>query len=182
MVPKYKTVGFGYDPADVYMHFLVDIPADLKADVKVYERVRWDSGADQTSDMDNCKVILKRKKWQAVRNAAEKELNRSLKKNGLLIGKFKQGTKTPVCRLLGKELLLLLWAVEPAATDEQVQTIIHSWLGLSREERWWLFTMVNASRGRWNDNKGWRIAVFYALADAASAPTGNVQEQLQMKF
>ena len=180
MIPSYKTIGFGYDPADVYTHFLVVIPKDPKGDVKVYERIRWDDADTQSSDLENCKVILKRKTWQAVRTAAEKELNRHLKESRLRIGHFKAGTEVPICRLLGKELMVLLWAVERAETPEQIQSAIHSWLGLSREERWWLFSMVNAASGKFSDHRGWRVAIFYALADAA--PVGNIQEQLQMHF
>lgn len=180
MAVKYKTVGFGYDPADVYSHFLVDIPKDTKEPVRVFERVVWDDNEKQTSDLNNCKIELSQKTWRIVKSSIEKEFNRLLKENRLLVGHFKGGTQVPVCRLLGKELLVLLWAVERAETNEQIHCAVCSWLGLSREERWWLFTMINASCGKHSDHKGWRVAIFYALAD--TAPVGNVMKQLHLNM
>ena len=37
--------------------------------------------------------------------------------------------------------------------------------GLSREERWWLFTMTNAVTGHADDKRGWRKAIRYALTE-----------------
>ena len=48
-------------------------------------------------------------------------------------------------RLFGKELLVLLWAVEaPDVTPEEIAVAIRNWLGLKPEERWWLYTMTAA--------------------------------------
>jgi hypothetical protein len=67
-------------------------------------------------------------------------------------------------KLMGKELMVLLWGIEnndPAG----IPTAIRNWLGLQPEERWWLYTMTNASTGGINDKKGWRAALRYALCE-----------------
>ena len=67
-------------------------------------------------------------------------------------------------RLMGKEMVLLAWAIEDC-DPSVIPTAIKNWLGLSQEERWWLFTMTNAATGGINDKRGWRKAVRYALSE-----------------
>ena len=56
--------------------------------------------------------------------------------------RFKAGDN-PVARLLGKELVLLAWAVEDAEPT-LIPNAIQNWRGLAPEERWWLYTMTAA--------------------------------------
>jgi len=93
----------------------------------------------------------------------ENELNKTLKNNNITVGKFKTGD-TPVDRLLGKEMILLLWAIEDS-DPTLIPTAIRNWLGFSREERWWLFTMTNATTGHADDKRGWRKAIRYAITE-----------------
>ncbi|CCJ33434.1 FIG00528661: hypothetical protein [Caloramator australicus RC3] len=59
---------------------------------------------------------------------------------------------------------MLAWAIEDC--DPSIIPIaIKNWLGLSKEERWWLFTMTNAATGHANDKRGWRKAIRYALTE-----------------
>ncbi len=71
---------------------------------------------------------------------------------------------TPLERLLGKELLVLVWAVEYCDMTD-VPIAIRNWLGLFPEERWWLYTMTNATTGNIDDRRGWRKALRYALCE-----------------
>ena len=66
--------------------------------------------------------------------------------------------------MFGKETLLLVWAIEDC-DPSIIPVAIRNWLGLSPEERWWLFTMTNASSGGLNDKYGWRKAIRYALTE-----------------
>ena len=70
-----------------------------------------------------------------------------------------------VQRLLGKELLVLAWAVEhPDVVEERVGVAVRNWLGLKPEERWWLYTMTAASTGFAHQvGLGWRDALRSAL-------------------
>ena len=68
-------------------------------------------------------------------------------------------------RLFGKELLVLLWAVElPDVKPEEIAVAIRNWLGLKPEERWWLYTMTAAATGLAHQaGMGWRGALRQAL-------------------
>ena len=70
----------------------------------------------------------------------------------------------PVEKLYGKEMMVLLWGIENN-DPSGIPTAIRNWMGLQPEERWWLYTMTNASTGGINDKKGWRTALRYALCE-----------------
>jgi len=67
---------------------------------------------------------------------------------------------------LGKELVLLAWAIEDADPGLIAQALAN-WLGLYPEERWWLYTQTAAASGHGitGRNVGWRKAVRYALTE-----------------
>lgn len=179
---KHQAIGFGYIPSETKHHFLVRIPKNTSSDVVIYERFIWDESEAQTSELEekNIKVIIKRDKWNAVKSVIEKEFNRRLQINNIIVGKFKIGD-IAVERLLGKELILLLWAIEDSDPG-LIAVAIKNWLGLSAEERWWLFTMANASTGHYSAKFGWRKAIRFALTenpvDDRNGIQGNLVEML----
>jgi hypothetical protein len=68
-------------------------------------------------------------------------------------------------RLLGKELLVLAWAVENAS-QETVPNAIRNWIGLRPEERWWLYSVTAAATGfPEHADIGWRKALRFALTE-----------------
>lgn len=69
-------------------------------------------------------------------------------------------------RELGKELVLLAWAIEDADSG-LIPTAIANWNGLEPEERWWLYTQTAAATGHGisDRGKGWRKALRYALTE-----------------
>lgn len=155
--------GFGYIPEETKHHFLVRIPGNKDQKVIVYERFKWDNEEPQVSEIgySNTKVIIDKHKWNLVKDAIQNEFNETLKFNNTIVGRFKAGD-IPVDRLLGKEMVLLLWAIEDS-DPSLIPVAIRNWLGFSREERWWLFTMTNASTGHADDKRGWRKAIRYAI-------------------
>lgn len=159
-------LGFGFDPIESEHHFLVIIPKSDDSNVIVYERFHWQFDKElQVIDpkKDIPKVALQKKKWKMIEEALKNEFNERLKKEKLPQGKWHVG-QNPVHRLFGKELVLLAWAIEDC--DPSVIPIaVKNWLGLSKEERWWLFTMTNAATGHMNDKRGWRKAIRYALTE-----------------
>lgn len=179
---KRQAMGFGYIPEETKHHFLVRIPRNKNHDVTIYERFEWDDAEEQQTDINdsNIKVMINRDKWDAVKDVVEKEFNRRLQINNTLVGKYKTGD-VPVERLLGKELILLLWAIEDS-DPSLINVALRNWLGLSAEERWWLFTMTNATTGHYPDKRGWRKAIRFALTenpvDDKSGIQGNVMELL----
>lgn len=92
------------------------------------------------------------------------EFNRRLKQAGKTVRRF--GTEeTAVQRLLGKEMLVLLWAIEQGdVSEEETAVAVRNWLGLKPEERWWLYTMTAAAAGYAHQvGLGWRRALRDAL-------------------
>ncbi|MBF0120191.1 MAG: DUF3780 domain-containing protein [Desulfobacterales bacterium] len=166
MSEKRIVLGFGFIPQESHHHFLVCIPHTKDGTVVIYERfARQDDDISKKINTyeDVAKAEISKHKWKLLEEALKNEFNNRLKKLKITVGKFVQG-KTPVERLLGKEMLLLVWAVEDC--DPSVIPIaIRNWLGLAPEERWWLFTMTNAATGGLHDKRGWRKAIRYALTE-----------------
>ena len=161
-----KSIGFGFDPMESQHHFLVVIPRSQTKTVVIYERFEWQEGVEEQSinGIHDCaKVELSKHKWKLIEDALRIEFNERLKKDRLLVGRWKTG-QVPVQRLFGKEMVLLAWAIEDC-DPSVIPTAIKNWLGLSPEERWWLFTMTNAATGDFKDKSGWLKAVRYALAE-----------------
>lgn len=158
-----KYLGFGFDPAENENHFFVIIPQDKKKEVEIYERFHWDDEEQKITRKDILKLRISRYKWSLLAKDVSAEFNSRLKTEKKSTGKFIVG-ETPVEKILGKELMVLLWGIEnndPAG----IPIAIRNWKGLQPEERWWLYTMTNASTGRINDRRGWRMALRYALCE-----------------
>jgi len=165
-------LGFGFCPAESAHHFLVTIPASNREDVLISEHFTWDPDSDGSrptfalgESEGKLRVLLRRAKWDAIADEVRVELNQRLKQEGIRSGTWKTGTNT-VSRLLGKELVLLAWAIEES-DPALIPVAIKNWLGLVPEERWWLYTMTSAATGHaiQGRGKGWRKAVRYALTE-----------------
>lgn len=166
MAERRRIIGFGFDPLESQHHFLVVIPRSNDGKVVIYERFKWQDDAEvQAIDytIDRPKVELGKYKWKLIEDALKDEFNSRLKQEKLPVGKWHIG-QVPVQRLFGKEMVLLTWAIEDC-DPSVIPTAIKNWLGLSPEERWWLFTMTNAATGGLKDKRGWRKAVRYALTE-----------------
>lgn len=167
---KKESYGFGVDPAQSKNHFFVlilpkDQNTDPKSYVQIYERYTWTEGGEQKlAPEDVLRITLDKHKWEEVKAALTTEFNARLKKEGLKTSKFAATGGTPVERLFGKEMMVLLWSIEDS-DPSVISTAIRNWKGLLPEERWWLYTMTNAATGGLKDNKGWRKALRYALCE-----------------
>ena len=172
MAKRFSSEGFGFIPMESAHHFLVTIPAATKEMVLISEHFALAESEEKQElnfalgkEDSNLRVILERVKWEAVAGAVRNEFNERLKKMGLKQGQWKAG-RISLSRLLGKELVLLGWAVEDADPG-LIPAAIKNWLGLMPEERWWLYTMTNAATGHavYGKNRGWRKAVRFALTE-----------------
>jgi hypothetical protein len=110
--------------------------------------------------------------WDVISPEVRPEFNRRLKAEDKPAGRW-GADETAVQRLLGKELLVLLWAVElPDVKPEEIAVAIRNWLGLKTEERWWLYTMTAAATGLAHQSgMGWRGALRQALCFGTRADT-----------
>ncbi len=167
---KPEIIKFGFIPKENKHHFLVVIPTKSHKDqnVKIYERYTWQENCKkQTIDIkkDKLKAKISKIKWEKIKSDLEIEFRNRLKDKKIPYGQAKWTTgDNPVDSLLGKELLLLVWAIEncePSAID----TAIKNWKMLDIAERWWLYTMTNAATGEVDDSIGWRKAIKYALSE-----------------
>ncbi|MEQ8187995.1 MAG: DUF3780 domain-containing protein [Candidatus Eremiobacterota bacterium] len=159
--------GFGFKPDESRHHILVCIPEKKDGSVIIYERFSWqDDERKQTINEygeDQAKARISKHKWELLKDTLQTEFNSRLKKQKMSAGRFVIG-QTSVERMLGKELLVLVWAVEDC-DPANVPVAIRNWLGLAPEERWWLYTMTNAATGHIDDRMGWRKALRYALCE-----------------
>jgi hypothetical protein len=166
---KTRTYGFGVDPAQSENHFFAlsrpKPPNAASPPIQIYERYSWTRGDEQIlNDADVLRIEISKHKWGEVKAALTNEFNARLKKDGLKIGKFPAVGGTPVERLFGKEMMVLLWAIEDC-DPSVITTAVRNWKGLMPEERWWLYTMTNAATGEIKDRRGWRKALMYALCE-----------------
>lgn len=178
MSKKKKAIGFGFIPEDSEHHFLVQIPKKRNGNVVIYERFDWQPKAAEQAIrafMDRPKVMFSKHKWNLISDALKTEFNKRLKAAKLNIGQWRIG-QVMVEKLFGKEMVLLAWAIEDC-DPSVIPSAIANWRGLSPEERWWLFTMTNASTGNVNDKRGWRKALRYALTENPVSEK-NVQRNL----
>lgn len=168
----YQSYGFGFDPKETKHHFVVIIPKSKKEKVKVFERFNWTGESELTTindkpSMDNrLKVEIPYAVWERVKSPLSQEFNTRLKREGYKQGTWKVGNN-PVHRLLGKEMVLLLWAVEDIknADDDRILKAVINWRGLRPEERWFLFDLTNAATGSVSDRTGWRMGIKWGLLE-----------------
>jgi len=111
------------------------------------------------------RVVLARPKWDAIADEVRAQFNVRLRRMNLKPGGWKSGTNL-LRRELGKELVLLAWAIEDA-DPVLIPAALANWGGLAPEERWWMYTQTAGATGHGiNDRgRGWRKAVRYALTE-----------------
>jgi hypothetical protein len=189
MTTKLKIIGFGFMPSESHHHFIVNIPYARSKDKNIYisEQSEWAENEERRNlieklshDGSMLRVIIPHIKWSEIADEVKAEFNRRLQYNGLKTGKWKAGLN-PISRILGKELVLLAWAIEDS-DPSLIPVAIKNWLGLAPEERWWLFTMTNAATGHAisGKGKGWRKAVRYALTE--NPVSSDVKPSTHRKF
>lgn len=175
-----KSYGFGVVPVRSAHHFFVVLPNPVGHSlVRVYERFHWSSAKDGASGprdaelgpdlspvyrngqriegSDVLRLELSLGKWEKVVKPVTSEFNARLRKSELSAGKFANGG-VAVAEEMGKELMVLLWAIKDADPG-QVAVAVENWLGFRPEERRWLYTMTNARFGGLDERQGWRMAL-----------------------
>ena len=167
-----KFEGFGA-PKDFGAHrFKVQIPAGRSGDVLVIEDYGYLAGINGNPDSD-LRVRLPRSKWTAAADASRKDFNARLRAKKVAPSTWKPDENF-LDRMLGKELCVLLWAIEHSNLPEEIEVICRKWSSLRPEERWWLYAMTVAEGGMAEDLKrGWRKALYNALSDGEPSPKRN---------
>ena len=170
------TAPANFDCSDIYQEhgYLVRLTKGRDALVQVFEvfgRLPTDR-EPQWAPETVLRCEAPRAVWDVVSPEARAEFNRRLKQEGKPAGRW-GADETAVQRLFGKELLVLLWAVEmPDVKPEEVGVAIRNWHGLKPEERWWLYTMTGAATGLAHQvGMGWRGALRQALCFGTRSDT-----------
>lgn len=162
----HRPLGFGVPATSDPHHFRFRIPRGNAAPVLICEHLGMGSESAREQVID--RVLLERHRWSAIRAEVQRAFNARLQEHHLATGTWKVGD-TLVDRLLGKELCVLVWAIE-RLDPEKIPIAVRNWLAPRPEERWWLFGMTAiATGGMGHANKGWRVALRYALGDVAQS-------------
>lgn len=165
--------GFGYAPPEPGGYFDVVIRAGPQGAVRVYECFALGEARSlETRPEDILKAELTKERWDKPAPAVTAEFNRRLRMEKKPAGRFITG-HNPVERMMGMELLVLLWGTEYEEL-EAFPTALRNWLGLLPEERQWLYTVTNESSGRIHDRNGWRAALRYILCENPVDGTGRI--------
>jgi hypothetical protein len=176
-----KPLGFGFLPSRSQHHFVVtlDSGSALISEHLHYEEseARREVSLALGREDDKLRVVLPLVKWAAIAESVREVFNDRLKLVALPPAKWDKSC-TPLSRLLGKELVLLAWAIEDADPG-LIPAALANWKGLAQEERWWLYTMTNAATGHaiQGRNKGWRKAVRFALTENPVAVAQEVSRE-----
>lgn len=157
-----------FDCADIYQEHAYLVRLTKGGDAKVQVSEVFGRAPTEREPQWAPEAILRceapRDVWDAASPEARAEFNRRLKAESKPAGRW-GAEETAVQRLFGKELLVLLWAIElPDVKPEEVGVAVRNWLGLKPEERWWLYTMTAAGTGLAHQaGMGWRGALRQAL-------------------
>ena len=164
-----RLIGFGA-PSEFGAHvFKVDVPPGRSGNVVLTEEFGLKAGLDGVPDRA-VRAVLKRSLWTPLADIARRDFNTRLRASKAPAGSWKPNENL-LDRMLGKELAVLMWACEPATSD-QLETITKKWSALRPEERWWLYAMTSAEAGGAEErNRGWRKALFFALSDDLGSST-----------
>lgn len=169
---KNKVLDFGFTPEESKHHFLfyqkanIDHVLMLELTEYIEDRDFSTISYSLTAVNSPLRCQLTPARWGLIEKDVKAEFNRRLRDQNIKSATFRKGGFTHLHRLLGKELLVLAWAIEEADPGVIPQAI-QNWLGLRPEERWWLYTMTSAATGNAINDRGigWRRALRHALTE-----------------
>lgn len=168
---RVKTYDFGFTPDQSPYHFVVDTRLDNL--VLIVERYVWGDEASAPKPRDiRLKAKIDEYRWSRIVDEAAEVFNRHLRLLGQKTAAFRRHGETVLAPHLGKELTLLAWAIEDQDAS-LIPNIYANWAGLAPEERWWLYTTINATftDPDLGKDRGWRKAIKIAFAEN---PAGDV--------
>jgi hypothetical protein len=158
-----NTIGYGCPDTTDPHRFEVDIPAGRTGTVAITEHYGIRAGINGLPEVAE-RCHLPRSVWSLIAEDVKREFNERLRAKKLTASRWTVGVNK-LERLLGKELLVLAWAVENAA-PETIPNAIRNWIGLRPEERWWLYSATAAATGFPEQGDiGWRKALRFALTE-----------------
>lgn len=165
---KRQFVGFGFDPGESSHHFAVMIPEKEDAQVAIEERFAWNDVTEAVAAAKSpvVKAYLDRYRWGRIAEVVRGQFNKKIRSDGHRSVSWKTDQPNILPPHFGKELTLLAWAVEEM-DESLIPNVIANWTGLEPEERWWLYTTVNATftKAEVGKDRGWRKAIKIAFSE-----------------
>lgn len=157
------TEGFGCPRTVDPHHFCIEIPTTRDGIVLIAEHYGIKAGLGGLPEIAE-RCHLPRPIWSLIAEEVKREFNERLRAKKMKTSRWLTGANK-IERLLGKELLVLAWAIEKAPAD-LVPNAVRNWTGLRPEERWWLYTAAAAATGHPDQSEiGWRKALRFALTE-----------------
>lgn len=132
-------------------HFFIE---QTEEGVALYEDFGFAADCGDTQAVQ-CRAKLLSKKWSRISSLVKRHFNSRLKEKSLPAGRWNAG-KTKIDRHLGRELCLLMWAIEDGGAKD---VVFDRWIALRPEERWWIYSRILSDK-----TGGWRKALINILA------------------
>jgi hypothetical protein len=149
-----ETIGFG-TPVGAYIHhYILSIGQDS---VTLIENL----GMKEENTQDIVRAVISRQQWDVIGETVERVFNRRLKEHNLAPCSWEH-EETKMDRLLGRELCVLLWAIQDTSDAKEIHKALLYWFNkMTPEELWWLFSVAVRDA----EDTGWRKALRYAFAN-----------------
>lgn len=169
MVKDTKINGFGIESMDDN-YFIIEINESInKIKVKEVFQIQYidgDSVINNNIEKDVVSIEISQFP-KTIQSEISKVFNKQLKESNLKRGSWGKDGKTYLNKFLGKELLVLFWAIENCDCLKDIKSIFNNWKMLKPTERWWLYTMIS-NESNFNSESisptNWRKAIKIALS------------------
>ena len=133
------SLGFGLSLDSLSHHFLLNLCDKKCPYIYISEHFEFYENEERRTieysidpNHPSMRVVLPYKKWEAIESSIQFTLNQSLKRAGIKTSKFTVGFNL-LPKLLGKEVILLCWAIEDA-DPALIPMAIKNWQGLKPED------------------------------------------------
>ena len=163
-----QETGFGYDPVDQALSFVLNIPRDEEEAVRLIRR-RPDAAPQPNGLLS---ISVPQSHWNMVESRLRVHFNQRLRSSDKPQGVWRFGDNL-LSHELGRELAVLFYAIE-SVDLEHVLRAYGNWRRLTSEERQWLYNRVANAAPQSDPEVGWRRAIQIALLEER-APEASMQ-------
>ncbi|MCH4828062.1 DUF3780 domain-containing protein [Planococcus halocryophilus] len=135
----------------------------LGEDVRIVEEIKQKDLYNNTVkviDVERARINLMQ--WAHIKAGVSNFFNHQLRETQWWFSFFITG-ENYMQNWYGKQLLLLVWAIEDTKDPDEIHRILMNWIKLSEGEQWWLFTVIEETSEELPDRNGWRRDLKKAL-------------------
>lgn len=169
-------IDFGAPAASGSHRFRLDIPQASRAAVSLYEDFGF-AGDERCPEGAQLRAQVKRACWSAVSALVMHEFNERLLARKQASGRWRTGGVW-LERMLGRELCVLLWALEHASSGTEALHMANAWQGFRPEERLWLFGRTARSAPlAVHQRSSWRRALALMMGEEEVKPAVRLKQR-----